>query len=115
MKKLLIWALIVFGLIGATWGMAQLASSPGNQTTTFATEISDSDWVKGDKDASVVLIEYSDLQCPACAAYAPLVNQILGEFGDRIAFVYRHFPLPSHKNAEPAALAAEAAGKQGKF
>ena len=115
MKKLLIWAILILGLAGATWGMAQLASSPSGQPATLASAVSDSDWVKGNRDAKVVLVEYSDLQCPACASYAPLVNTITEEFGDKIAFVYRHFPLPQHKQAELAALAAEAAGKQGKF
>src|SRR3972149_1309649 len=115
MKKLFIWIVLVLGLIGATWGMAQLASSPSGQPATLASAVSDSDWVKGNRDAKVVLVEYSDLQCPACSSYAPLVNMITEEFGDKIAFVYRHFPLPQHKQAELAAQAAEAAGKQGKF
>ena len=115
MKKLLIWAAVIIGLVGATWGMAKLASSPSGQPATLANAVSDSDWIKGNKDAEVVLVEYSDLQCPACAAYAPLVNTITEEFGDKIAFVYRHFPLPQHKQADLAARAAEAAGKQGKF
>jgi len=61
-------------------------------------------------------VEYSDFQCPACAAYYPVVKQIVNEFKDRIRFEYRHFPLSSiHPNAEDAAKAAEAAGEQGKF
>jgi len=95
--------------------MAKLASSPSDQPAILASAIADSDWVKGNRNADVVLVEYSDLQCPACAAYAPLVNRIVEEFGDRIAFVYRHFPLPNHKQAELAAQAAEAAGRQEKF
>jgi protein-disulfide isomerase len=72
--------------------------------------------VTGNKESKVVLIEYSDFQCPACAFYHPIVQSILKEFGDRIQFVYRHFPLKSlHANAQRAAFAAEAAGKQGKF
>lgn len=74
------------------------------------------DNVKGNRDASVVLIEYSDFECPACRSYYPVLREIYTEFGDRIAFVYRHFPLTSiHANAEFAARAAEAAGKQDKF
>ena len=115
MKKLLIWVALILGLVGATWGMAQLASSPSGQPTTLANAVSGSDWIKGKIDAKVVLVEYSDLQCQACAAYAPLVNRIIEEFGDRIAFVYRHFPLPYHQQAGLAARAAEAAGKQDKF
>jgi len=72
--------------------------------------------IKGNKDSSVLLVEYSDLQCPACGTYYPIVEQIVEEFADDIKFEYRHFPLKQiHKNAEPAALAAEAAGLQGKF
>ena len=62
------------------------------------------------------MIEYSDFQCPACGIYYPIVNKLAEEFGDKIAIIYRHFPLKSiHRNAEAAALAAEAAGRQGKF
>jgi protein-disulfide isomerase len=115
MKKILIWAVLILGLVGATWGMAKLASSPSDQTVLLTNSVSDSDWIKGKRDAKVVLVEYSDFQCPACAAYAPIVNRITEEFGDRIAFVYRHFPLSYHQQAELAARVAEAAGKQGKF
>ena len=115
MKRFLIWTSVLVGLGLAVWGMAKLATSPGNQSPLVSSAISDTDWVKGNRGASVVLIEYSDLQCPGCAAYAPIVNRITEEFGDQIAFVYRHFPLPQHKNAELAGEAAEAAGKQGKF
>jgi len=66
--------------------------------------------------STVVLMEYSDFQCPACRSYYPVLRQVMTEFGDRITFVFRHFPLSSiHMNAEFAARAAEAAKKQGKF
>src|SRR3972149_11839253 len=115
MRKFLIWVALILGLVGATWGMAKLASSSNNQPAILASAVSDSDWIKGDKDANVVLVEYSDFQCPACANYAPIVDIITEEFREKIAFAYRHFPLPQHQQAELAALAAEAAGKQGKF
>lgn len=71
---------------------------------------------RGKENANVKIVEYSDLQCPACGMYYPVVKQLIKEFGDKIVFEYRHFPLKSrHKNAEPAALATEAAGLQGKF
>jgi len=74
------------------------------------------DWVKGNKDAKVKLVEYSDFQCPACGAYYPLVKQLTEEFGDQVEFTYRHFPLSQiHANADLAARAAESAGRQGKF
>lgn len=77
--------------------------------------IDSSDIIFGNPDARVVLIEYGDYQCPACALYNPLVKQITEEYRNSIAFVYRHFPLQQHIYALPAAYAAEAAGVQGKF
>jgi protein-disulfide isomerase len=70
----------------------------------------------GGATSTVVLMEYSDFQCPACRSYYPVVREIMQEFGDQITFAYRHFPLSGiHANAEFAARAAEAAHKQGKF
>ena len=71
--------------------------------------------VKGNPEAAVTLVEYSDFQCPACAAAQPVVKDIMNEFGNDIRFEYKHFPLPMHPLAEPAARAAEASGQQGKF
>jgi len=72
--------------------------------------------VKGNPEADVVLVKYSDFQCPACAAFVPAVNDVLAEFGDDVRFEYRHFPLIQiHPFAVQAARAAEAAGQQGKF
>lgn len=74
------------------------------------------DNVKGNASSSVVIIEYSDFQCPACRTYYSITRQLMAEFGGEVAFVYRHFPLTGiHANAELAARAAQAAGKQGKF
>lgn len=87
-----------------------------NQPILKINEISSFDWVKGNKESKIILVEYSDFQCPACGIYYPIVNKLAEEFGDKIAIIYRHFPLKSiHRNAEAAALAAEAAGRQGKF
>lgn len=80
------------------------------------TSLADSDQTKGNKDAPVTLIEYSDFQCPACAAYHSVLKQLNEEFGQDLLIIYRHYPLrQAHKHAELAARAAEAAGKQGKF
>ena len=70
----------------------------------------------GPADPKVTLVEYSDFQCPACAAYCPVVNQISEEYKSNVRFIYRHFPLRrNHKNADITANASEAAGLQGKF
>jgi len=72
--------------------------------------------IKGNPDASVTLVEYSDFQCPACGQFYPYVKQVVEEEGDNIRFEYRHFPLITiHPNAVPGAIASEAAAQQGKF
>ncbi|HEY4479990.1 MAG TPA: thioredoxin domain-containing protein [Candidatus Paceibacterota bacterium] len=74
------------------------------------------DRVKGSASSTVILTEYSDFQCPACRTYYPVIREVMAQYGDRVALIYRHFPLTSiHPNAEFAARAAEAAGRQGKF
>jgi len=113
------WGISALVLGGMVFGMVKIASrnSPNNkQPLSLASAVIESDWIKGNKESKVIITEYSDFQCPACASYYGLVKQLHKDFGDRIAFVYRHFPLRQiHANAEIAALSAEAAGKQGKF
>jgi protein-disulfide isomerase len=70
---------------------------------------------KGSQDAPIELIEFSDFQCPFCQRANPTVEQVLKTYGNRIHFVYRHYPLPNHPNARPAAEAAACAGEQGRF
>jgi len=115
MKRLLLWSGVLLLIVSGVYGMIKLVSSSKAPSAVLTETISSTDWVKGNKDAKVVLIEYSDFQCPACGAYYPLIKRVSDEFGDRVAFVYRHFPLPQHRNAKIASYAAEAAGKQGKF
>ncbi len=69
----------------------------------------------GAKDAPVVVVEFSDFQCPYCAQAAETVKRLRQEYGARIRFVFRNFPLPFHPNAQGAAQAAMAALRQGKF
>lgn len=75
----------------------------------------DDDPQKGNDQAKVVIIEFSDFQCPYCARATATVKQIEKTYGDKIKFVYRDFPLSFHKNALKAAQAAECADDQGKF
>lgn len=117
-KKRILWwgggVVILAGLAALViWGASQ---SDRAQITASSGEITETDWVKGNPEAEVVLVEYGDFQCPACRSYYPIVNALAEEFGEEIGFVFRHFPLyRTHPNAEIAALAAEAAGLQGKF
>ena len=74
------------------------------------------DHALGALNAAVTLVEYGDFECPNCKQAAPVVKHLLGRFIGRLRVVYRHFPLEHvHTHALQAALAAEAAGAQGKF
>ncbi|MCX5795416.1 MAG: thioredoxin domain-containing protein [Elusimicrobia bacterium] len=70
---------------------------------------------KGEAKAPIVIVEFSDLQCPACRfAVEPLKN-LLSIYGQQARLVFKHYPLQQHLSAWPAAVAAECAGRQGRF
>jgi protein-disulfide isomerase len=71
--------------------------------------------MKGSEEALVTIVEYSDFECPYCRKVLPTLAEIEKEYGDKVRVVFRHQPLPMHKNAGPAAKASLAAHKQGKF
>jgi protein-disulfide isomerase len=117
-RHLLVWLVVLVFIGSGIFGMIELASQQQQnlESAVKVDAISTEDWVKGNRDAKIVLIEYSDFQCPACGFYFSILKKLSEEFGENIAIVYRHFPLFSiHPNAKAAAYAAEAAGKQGKF
>lgn len=71
---------------------------------------------RGDQNAAVTIVEFTDFQCPACGGMYPIVEDTLKSYGNRVHFVIRNYPLTSiHANAFKAAQAAEAAKAQGKF
>jgi len=96
-------------------GAAQ-ALQPGTQvpaTTANVRAPSAADHIVGSLSAPVVLIEYSDFQCPFCSRVHPTLKQIVDESNGQIAWVYRQFPLESiHPNARPAAMASECVAEQ---
>lgn len=115
-RRVLVWGILILAVAGGVYGMSRLASRPSSSLPLQPIDhVTAEDWASGPSDARVTVIEYSDFQCPACSAYEPMVKRLREEFTTEMRFVYRHFPLPQHQNAEAAALAAEAAGKQGKF
>lgn len=69
----------------------------------------------GPKNAPVTLVEFADYECPYCQKVSPDLRKLQAEFGDKVSFTYRDFPLPMHAHAEKAAEAARCAGEQGKF
>ncbi|OGM24872.1 hypothetical protein A2962_04180 [Candidatus Woesebacteria bacterium RIFCSPLOWO2_01_FULL_39_61] len=109
--------LIVLGVIGFVgYKTYKFFTTPAPAVLPQSIELTDSDWIRGDKNSKAILIEYGDFQCPACANYFPLVEKLSQDITSDFTFVYRQFPLTTiHPNAMPAAKAAEAAGKQGKF
>jgi protein-disulfide isomerase len=74
--------------------------------------------VKGNPNAKVTILQFSDFQCPFCSRVEPTVKQVMDTYGSKIKIVWRNYPLPFHQNAMPAAEAAEevfAQGGEGKF
>lgn len=76
--------------------------------------VAQDDYTIGPKNSKVVLVEYSDFECPACAAFHPIIKDLLKAHPE-VLFVSRYFPLQGHKNGMTSALVVEAAGQQGKF
>ncbi|KZE92447.1 hypothetical protein AVP42_02601 [Agromyces sp. NDB4Y10] len=64
---------------------------------------------------NAVLVEFLDFECEACGAAYPFIESLRERYAGQVTFVARYFPIPSHKNALNAALAAEAAAQQGRF
>lgn len=78
--------------------------------------VSQEDHVQGSPDASVVLVEYGDFECPHCGAAYPIVKRVQQYFAEDLLFCYRHFPLVEiHPNALSAAEASEWAGSHNRF
>lgn len=77
--------------------------------------VDDSDHIRGDKDAEITIVEYSDYECPFCARFHPTLQQMMEDYDGKVRWIYRDFPLSFHPEAENAAEAAECAGEQNKY
>jgi len=84
---------------GAGWARIDLTGSPS----------------EGSDDAPVTIVEYSEFQCPFCRRAQATMAQVHETYGDKVRFVFKHYPLAKHKQARPAAIASMAAGRQGLF
>jgi protein-disulfide isomerase len=135
MKRILpfIIILVVLGAaLGSAWYLtrtipasqtpAQPAQAPSSQTTPTQQPVvnkgvpgAEPAHTLGPANAPVQLEEFGDFQCPPCAMFHPILEQMHEEFGDRLRITFREYPLPTHQHAVAAASAAEAAGIQGKF
>lgn len=121
-KSVVIWVAVAIAVLGGIYGLTYLAeTSPAAQGGAAGNlgpipPVTASDWSLGNPNASTTLIEYGDFECPVCSEYAPLLSQLIQQFGSQVHFVYRYFPLEMiHPNAAISAAAAQAAGEQGQF
>lgn len=94
-------------------GGNQAALQPPAQVAAKKPEITSEDHIRGNKNANVALVEYSDLECPFCKRFHPTMQQVMKEYGDKVKWIYRHYPLSFHANAQKEAEASECAAKLG--
>ncbi len=117
MKGSKLWMAVIMVLILGSYSAVPMTTK-GSTSTGLLKDVpaaTSTDHITGPENASITFIEYSDYQCPFCATFDTTMNEILETFPNDVRLVYRDFPLNNHKNAVPAAKAAHAAAKQGKF
>src|SRR3990167_3468683 len=100
---------------GSNVAQAPTAPAPTGQTAPSPVDIAikETDYVRGNADAPVTIVEYSDLECPYCKSFHPSMIRLMNEYSNQVRWIYRHFPLSFHVNAQKEAEAAECAGKLG--
>lgn len=94
-------------------GVAKLDVWSINEGNEYNGQIKDI--VIGNQDAKVKIFEYADFQCSACATTFPYIHEVVKEYGDQVAYVYRNYSLQYHSSSVAAATAALAANNQGYF
>ncbi|MET3721588.1 MULTISPECIES: thioredoxin domain-containing protein [unclassified Arthrobacter] len=118
--RLVVWILLgVIVAAGGAWyavlTLNKPAAAPAPAAPTEQLVRADSHRLSTPAVEKAQLVEFLDFECEACRSIHPFVEELRQEFGDRITFVNRYFPLSSHPNSGTAALAVEAAAQQGKF
>ena len=87
---------------------------PVNPETTLPSAIRDDTHILNTaEDGKVTVVEFLDFECEACGAFYPYIEQLRADYDGRVTFAFRYFPLPNHGNSMNAALAVEAASRQG--
>lgn len=88
---------------------------PAQQVNATVDPVTSADHILGNPNAKVVIIEYSDTECPFCKSFHPTMQRVMNEYGKggQVAWVYRHFPLPFHTKSPKEAEATECANKLG--
>lgn len=115
-------------LLGSLWTKVQIlerggistqptsvpqAAQPPTQEAKDVPKVTQDDHVRGQRNARIALIEYSDLECPYCKSVHPTIKQVLDAYNGQVMWVYRHYPLSFHANAQKEAEAAECANELG--
>lgn len=121
-KHLIVAAVIVAGFAAALGSYLLLAPEDRNsggldvQPAAQAMPVRDnSHRPTRPAQSELTVVEFLDFECEACGAAYPMVEKLREEYGDRVTFIARYFPMPGHRNGELAARTAEAAAQQGKF
>ncbi|MFE5946441.1 DsbA family protein [Streptomyces sp. NPDC056480] len=121
LKKNLLAAAVLVAALGVAFG-SFLLFAPGDATSVTAEPAADARPVRDDshrlttpRRGELTVVEFLDFECEGCGAVHPTVERLRAEYGDRVTFVARYFPMPGHRNSTAAALAAEAAAQQGRF
>jgi protein-disulfide isomerase len=92
---------------------ANAPTAPAPQAAAVAPKVVSGDHLRGDKKARIVLVEYSDLECPFCKTFHLTAQKVVDEYKGKVAWVYRHFPLSFHANAQKEAEASECVSNLG--
>ena len=126
---MLIIAIVLIGVLGGSWWLYKNSKESVNANTNNNNKVTARPSVipanapvgatppnmLGSPTAAVTVEEFADFQCGSCAATHPVMKEIQSTYGSKIRFLFREFPLSMHERAYDAAVAAEAAGMQGKF
>jgi len=92
------------------------ASLIGDEQSSESSKVTVTDGqIRGNSEASIVIVEFSDFECPYCANFHQTMNQVISDYPEDIKWIYKHFPLAFHEYARPTAEASECAAEQGKF
>lgn len=112
----LVAGVIAFGAIALVQNSGPKAAPELNEATGLASTVEANSYRLDDVPASpVTVVEFLDFECEACGAFYPVVEDLRDKYDGQITYIIRYFPIPSHFNAENAALAVEAAAQQGEL
>ena len=108
-------AILIFIGVVVVQNQSQPAPTADPVSGLPATVRDDSHRLSEPENSEATFVEFLDFECEVCGAVYPYVEELRAEYGDRVTFVMRYFPIPSHANSQNAAVAVEAAAQQGQL